>query len=768
MIVNGTEIIREQLEATEKHLVKLDAKHSTEITPVQLTPVPVDGKVSLNGIWEVKYYPFEEAEAASPEPDASWRKVPQPGKVFYADPLAEGKDIPNWDRVKLTHINECDGAILTRKIAVSEAWSGKKIFLRFDAIYPAGSVFCNGKKLGDHYSGLTPFEADVTALVTPGKEATVTVRLLRKHKFVKMDMPRHSLEFAGISQHAYLFAVEPVYLSEYHLITELDETFTIGSLVGKVTVANPATETLTVLLLDGNTVVTETAVEIISGTSEYTVGLTVDAPKLWNDEFPNLYTVQLILGSNVYEYRTGFRRLDLSLEGPKLNGRFIKFRGVNHLTFHPEYGMYTPKDWLRRNLALMKKANVNAIRTHFTGSTDFVDLCDEMGIYLLQELPIDWGLNYIHDPEWVGPALMRLEAAIRRDRHHPSVMVWSVGNENIPESAAVSTDGWNHLSIYDEFCHLLDPSRPTMFPPPGPANKIKGIFELRVGDIADTHYSFTLQKEMRDNGKIMTPNSWEADMVEITREQALERGWSGCWFSSEYGIFNCVPDVLNGPYLSVIADEQVDPLSRRNSMEVFAQRLRNEWGNMRHDPTCLGGAYFPWLCGGVGIGAEGNPWGWTRWGEDANWGVITADLLPKPYFWALRVLFAPVWFPERVTWKSGEDHISFKIDNHYNSINLKNCTFRTQQNAGGSWISMLRQFRDIKVECVPGGTVEVKIPIWRQQLRDALDAGNWGLCRVTMLAPDGFCPVTADILVVPEVLEAKDDIAMPIGPDAVL
>lgn len=470
----------------------------------------------------------------------------------------------------------------------------------------------------------------------------------------------------------------------------------------------------------------------------------------------------------MHAYRTGFRRLDLSPEGAKLNGNFVKFRGVNHLTFHPEHGMHTPKEWLRRSMDLMKKANVNAVRTHFLSPPDFVDLCDEMGFYLLQELPIDWGTNYIHDPEWVPPALTRIEGGIRRDRHHPSVMVWSVGNENMPESAEVAKAGWKHLRLYDQLCHRLDPSRPTMFPPPGPANKIKGIFELRVGEIADIHYSFALQKEFRDKGKILNPNSWEGDMVEITREQALKRGWKGVWFSSEYGIFSYEPDLLNSPYLSAIADEKVDPLSGRDTLAVFHERLHNEWGNMRHDPSCLGGAYFPWLSCGVGKGAEGNPWGWTRWGEDANWGVVTADLLPKPAFWSLRKLFSPVWFPARVSWKTGQESIKFDISNHYNSIDFSECVFRTQQNGGGGWMFMVRQFRDVKLACAPGKTVEMEIPIWADSLRSSLEKGNYGYCRITVLDTKGFRPTMADILIIPESMQRKDDAGMPVGPDAIL
>ncbi len=769
MIVNGTRIIAQQLELNGPEVVHFNDNHYTELTPAPFTPAPVESKLYLDGQWSVKRYPDFTDEDFDVETDTSgWESIYQPGKVFYADPLAEGEDTPNWNRVTLSHIDDDDGAVMRREIHIPDDWEGKKIFLRFDAIYPAGTIYLNGEKLGNHFSGLTPVEFNVSELVTPGRTAHIAVRLRRKHKFLKMDMVRHALEFAGLAQSAYFFAVEPMYIQEYHLISSLNDDFTKGTVSGTVKLHGPSEgELIAALQNEEGEFISRQVITLREDQHKVEIKLEIENPRLWNDEHPNLYDVCLALEvdgeSTVYEYHTGFRKLELSPEGPKLNGSFIKFRGVNHLTFHPEYGMYTPKEWLKKCLSLMKKANVNAIRTHFLSPPALVELCDEMGIYLLQELPIDWGTNYIHDPEWVGPALMRLEGGIRRDRHHPSIMVWSVGNENMPERAEVAADGWNHLQIYDDFCKILDPSRPTMFPPPGPANKIKGIFELRVGDVADIHYSFVLQKEFREKGRIVNPNSWEGDMVEITREQALERGWSGCWFSSEYGIFNAVPDNLNGPYLSMISDLNVDPLSGRNTMDVFVERLRDEWGNMRHDPTCLGGAYFPWLCSGSGD----NPWGWVRWGEDANWGVVTANLLPKPEFWALRTLFAPVWFPDRVNWRDGDDVFRFEITNHYNDIDLSECTFRTQQNGGSRWISMLRQFRDVKISCAPGETVTVEIPIWRDAMQNALKDGSLGICRITMLDPHGFCPVTADILVLPKKLQQQDE-HMPVGPDAIL
>jgi len=771
MIVNGNDIIERQLSIAATTTVKFDDQHHTVLQPARYTPEPEKSRVSLDGEWLVKYYPFRDEEITGCT--ANWQSVHQPGKVFYADPEAEGQVIPNWNRVTLGHIDDADGAVLRRNIEIPENWDGKRVFLRFDSVYPAGAFYVNGQKVGEHFSGQTPVEFEVTELVKAGKNVEVAVRLFRNHRFVKMDMPRMALEFAGMAQSAYLFATEKRYIKEYHLISKLSSNCTDGSLGGDILLAGPANGFLSVELARKGQVVAAFKVETTAAQSRYAVSLAVTNPDLWNDEYPNLYDVRITLvqeGQEVltYSYRTGFRRLDLSPNGPKLNGSFIKFRGVNHLTFHPEHGMHTPREWLCKCLDLMKKANVNAVRSVFLPPSYFVDLCDEMGIYLIQDLPIDWGTNYIHDPEWVGPALLRIEGGIRRDRHHPSIMVWGVGNENMPESQAVAEDGWNHLRIYDQFCKLLDPSRPTMFPPPGPANKITGIFELRVGDLADVHYSFVLQKQFRAEGKIVNPNSWEADMVEITRDEALKRGWSGCWFSSEYGAFNLEPDLLHSPYLSVLYDENVDLLSGRSTMDIFYERQKGEWGNMRHDPTCLGGAYFPWLCCGAGQGPEGNPWGWTRWGEDANWGVVTADLLPKPEFWAMRVLFAPVWFPARVSSKPGDEFIQFELTNHYNAIDLSECVIRTQQIAGGKWMCMVRQFRDVEVSCAPGETVEVRIPIWEEGLKNALANNQFGLCRISLLDPKGFCPVKADILIIPEAMQQHDDQGMPIGPDAIL
>jgi hypothetical protein len=776
MIVDGQQIIELWLKAASPTAMVFADGRQTPIVRVRQTPCPDGRAISLDGAWQVVRWPFAvpEASLVSPhEADTTWETVQQPGKVLYADPEADAQPIADWDSVTQAHIVDADGAVIRRPIAIPAEWRGKRIFLRFDAIYPAGRVYLDGDLLGEHLSGLTPVEFDITDRVEPGRESLVAVRLLRKHKFLKMDMVRHALEFAGLAQSACLFAVDPVMVEDYHLISTLSESLNEGTVQGAVVLRShgPAADaTLMVELLDahGQSVATQTTSAALGphGQASVPIALSLASPFLWSDEFPNLYTVRISLAvasqpQQTYTYRTGFRRLVLSPSGPTLNGAFIKFRGVSHLTYHPDYGMHTPRAWLRRCLALIKKANVNAIRTHFLGPRDLADLCDEMGLYLIQELPIDWGTNYIHDPEWVGPALMRIEGGVRRDRHHPSVMVWSIGNENMPESESVAEDGWNHLRIYEKFCKRLDPSRPTMFPPPGPAGQIDGIFEVRVGDIADTHYSFALQKEFCETGRVINPRSWDGVMETCTREEALARGWSGVWFSSEYGLTNTIPDLLNAPYLSVIDDVQEEVLSGKNSQQVFIDRLNREWGHMRSDPTCLGGTYFPWLSAGAG----NNPWGWVRWSE-ADWGVVTADLLPKPQFWALRVAYSPVYFPAQVTWQQGNDSFEIELENQFNGMDLSECILRTQQDAGGEWMGMARQFRDVAISCAPGETCVVRIPIWDEGMRDALQKRGYGRCRFHLLRPDGFRVITADTLVFPVGAAQSTNGAMPIGPDA--
>jgi hypothetical protein len=280
--------------------------------------------------------------------------------------------------------------------------------------------------------------------------------------------------------------------------------------------------------------------------------------------------------------------------------------------------------------------------------------------------------------------------------------------------------------------------------------------------------SFTLAKEFLATGRLTNPLSWEADMEACTRKEALARGWSGVWFSSEWGIHNMIPDLLNSPHGSIIDDTPEELFTERNSLQVFQDRLDREWGLMRGEPTCLGGAYFPWISSSAGAGPEGNPWGWMRHGEDADWGVVCGDLTTKPFFWAMRVAYSPVRFPRRLAWQKGQRDINFELENQYNRIDLSQCALRAQFAHAGKWMTMLRQFTDVPVACPPGGRVTVRLALPDAQWLEHLDGGKSIMVRCTLLDPRGFKATTAEILVLSGDAVRAGDQLMPIGPDAVM
>jgi len=749
-------VIEEQLGATEAfESIHRDGAWRTEITPVFPQSLPENNIIDLSGEWAVMRWPFNttEEKLASPKiTDVSWEHAAQPGKIFAMDPKIPPAEVENWDRIKTLHANPEDGAVIRRTITVPKEWADKEIFLDCDAIYPASRIYVNGTLIADHQSGLTPVCRNITKLVKAGKPVVVAVRLYRNHPHIMMDMPRHSSDFGGISQPVYIFAKEKCHIEDYYLPAVLDSSLKNGKIEGYARFFNASkkkqkgTVTVKVYGPDNSFAAEESfKFEIAAGVKyELPISVAVKSPALWNDEHPNLYRAEMsvsIVGCSEEKYiwKVGFRCFEFKDSRAYLNGNPVKFRGVNHLTHHPQHGLYTPKEWLRRNFELMKLANVNCIRTHYMGPRYLADLCDEMGIYLVQELPVDWGTHYIHDPEWVGPALMRLEAGICRDRNHSSLMIWSIGNENMPESDAVAANGWMHLRMYDLFAKKLDPNGITMFPPPGPASKIEGIFELRVGDVADIHYSFVPVKKFLRDGFVENPISWDATMEVNTREEALARGWTGTWFSSEYIGFSAFPDIIFSPNeCSIIDDDGQRYDNDVPQIKVFYDRLKREWGFMRHEETCLGGAYFPWMSGGSSTSLS-HPFSWTILSEDCDWGVMTPELLPKPNFWALRNLFCPVWFPDEVEYFEGEDGFTFELWNQYNNINLSECTIRiTGINTTVNWY-------DLKVNLAPGEKKPVFIPFWHNGIKRDMQSGRSETVRFWLIDPNGFVSTAKDI-----------------------
>ena len=240
-------------------------------------------------------------------------------------------------------------------------------------------------------------------------------------------------------------------------------------------------------------------------------------------------------------------------------------------------------------------------------------------------------------------------------------------------------------------------------------------------------------------------------MTTYTREELLQGDWKGIWFSSEYGIVNSTPEIHDAPYQSVICEQSEPWLGASSSTQALANRLEREWGFMRDDPTCLGGAYFPWLPPGTG-----DTWGWTFWAEDADWGLVTRDLTPKPQFWVLRAAYSPITFQQRrVSWRKGQTNIHLTIRNRYSTIDLADCTLRSQMGGTGKFMGILRDWQDLDIACAPGENIEVQVDLWHEAAITSLNEGKPTILRLHVIEPSGYRPITHDVLIIPEDLDPQ-------------
>lgn len=740
-------------------------KIEAEFFPVHLYPASDDdnARLDLAGPWQTVRTPLpadEDKLVSGRPPKVDWVEQTVPGPSFMGGP----ESTPGKDNIKWTHVRPDEGAVLTRTFTVPKNFSGEIMRLRFDGVYPRARVYLDGKELGPIETGLTPTEFDVTPYIKKGKSHRLTVRLYRTGKYVRLDMPRWSLEFAGIHRPVYLFGLPAVCLKDLTLHGDLDKkTHKKGTLTGSVTLENNTKKAVTARVEfamgraeDAPTRIGKTESVSVESGANVVLPFTIDAGKVdsWSAEFPNLYDVVASLFSKgnkveTLSRRVGFRRFELTKKGPRLNGKPVKLRGVNVMMYHPTKGMAMSREDIRRDLYYIKRCNFNGIRTHFSGPAELAELCDEMGLYFVQEIPIDWSPDLIVDRETVGGAMLRIQGAVQRDRSATSILAWALGNECLVKYDADREQFLRHTFMLKTFLKRLDPRRPTMFPPPGPAGPFRGQLECLVGDIGDIHYSFKPVKEFNETGVATYYTSWEKNEESKTRQELYKHGYSGVWFSSECGITNHQPDLHEAGYLGLIDDElkrqAPNPPDAHDHDTYFRQRLRREWGFMESDPTCLGMAYFNWR-----DPASGEDWKWIRYGERNTWGLVDPHWNLKPSFWVMRTILAPVRVQQQVVVPKFTRKPRVPVTNLYNFTNLKDCTLYIQVcpgqgiRKGGT----PAQYSTMNPDIAPGKSKKIAVEL-PEKMAGYFRDGERLIVRVTVCDPDGYRIVTTDCLVIP-------------------
>ena len=319
----------------------------------------------------------------------------------------------------------------------------RHLVLHFGGVSSAFYVYVNGQKVGYSQNSMSPAEFDVTPYVREGRNR-VAVEVYRWSDGSYLEC-QDMWRLSGIFREVQLWVRPLVHIADYRVHAEPTADYSRADVRAVIAVSNAGRRrgaVEAVLTIDGKTV--RERVRAINGGDTVRVSLAcvIDKPRLWSAEKPHLYpfSVELLDGRGRliehFDYHLGVRRVECVGEVFKVNGRNVKLRGVNRHDHHPVTGRYVDDATYEQDIRLMKQANVNFLRTsHYPDREYLYELCDRWGIYVMDEANQEsHGYGYANremgeDPAWRVPHVDRAVSLVERDKNHPSVILWSLGNE---------------------------------------------------------------------------------------------------------------------------------------------------------------------------------------------------------------------------------------------------------------------------------------------------------------------------------------------------
>jgi beta-galactosidase len=376
------------------------------------------------------------APDATNSTEAGWTNIPVPANwevegfsmLTYQDRTANPSD---------------DIGLYRRMVDVPASFAGQRVLWHFDGVFDGAEVFVNGQRCGYHESGFTAFDMDVTKALKLGQHNLFAVRVYKKTSTSNLEKGSFWC-LGGIFRETYLVALPQLRVDDVTVVTDLDGQYKDATLKSTVLLAGPAGApfvlTGELYALDGSKVARPPMSQAgeIGAEGSATVNLTapVTAPKLWNAEKPNLYYVfyRLSDGSQTVERvqeRIGFRKIEMKNGVVQVNGVPVKFTGVCRHDEFATCGHALNEECWKTDINLMQGANVNAIRTsHYPPAERFMELCDEAGFYLLDEIPACWIANEVNNPSRTWAYTSRSMETLARDKNRACVVAWSCGNES--------------------------------------------------------------------------------------------------------------------------------------------------------------------------------------------------------------------------------------------------------------------------------------------------------------------------------------------------
>lgn len=374
--------------------------------------------------------------------------------------------------------------IYKRTFFVEESYRDKKIIIRFCGVDSAYHLWINGKEVGYSKVARNESEFDITDLIRVGEENDVTVRVYQWSDGTYLEDQDMWWE-SGIFRDVELIGVSKDGINDYKVIADLDDEYKNGIFKVEAFLRTTKEVNVTFELVDAgeNTVFTKT---VVAKEGKACIDEVIADVNHWTAETPYLYKLFMTVEDDgriieVIPQNVGFRNIRLNGETFLVNGVAIKFKGVNRHDYSPQNGRVVSREEIEKDIILMKQFNINAIRTsHYPNSYYLYDLCDEYGMYLIAETDLEchgfeltgdykWITD---DPSWELAYVSRMTRMIERDKNHPAIIFWSLGNE--------SAFGCNFRKMTD-VAHEMDPTRLVHY---------EGDFDVESADVYSTMYTW--------------------------------------------------------------------------------------------------------------------------------------------------------------------------------------------------------------------------------------------------------------------------------------
>jgi beta-galactosidase len=506
-----------------------------------------------------------------------------------------------------------------RQVQVPAQWNGQRVRIALDGVYSGTELWVNGKRAGSHL-GPNSFQIDITDFVRPGGMNIIAARVTERtpasefldHMSAYADFP-----LAGIYRKAYLFSAPSFHVARFHAATKFDADYRDAVLAADVTLVNEADAGIRgarvrVALMDGASVVGEKLLDEVNvgpwEKVQRTIDVGIKAPRHWEAEHPNLYTLRVALTGPAgpieeIERKVGFRDVRVVGTEFQVNAVPVKLKGACHHDSHPVMGRAVTPELERRDLELMKEANLQSLRTsHYPPLPELLDIADELGVYVEAEASFCWA-DDSYDVRHTALAKQFTSELVERDRSHPSIVLWSAGNESL----------WGPILLAGEAgIRSSDKTRPVV------GSWLRNHFDLEV-----LHNPMDLEA-MRAFANATRPINWDESLGIF---QGIWGDGKEIWRDPGFRDYYVAPlreimdefwksKVISGSFIWAWSDD------------IFAVPGRSsEYGR----------DWTPWHAMNSTYGLEGR--GITG---DAPWGVIDGWRRKKPEFYHIQKLHSPI------------------------------------------------------------------------------------------------------------------------------